>query len=181
MHKDLQEIPRRMRELREILEISALDMATRLNIPLAQYEQYEQGQADIPISTLYEVAGILNVDFTELITGEAPRMDSYSITRAGKGAGVDRYGYACCALAYNFIDREMEPMLVTLTMQDKPAPMVTHSGQEFNYVLTGKMRLTINGREHILCAGDSIYFDPALPHGQSAVDGTATFLTVIKE
>lgn len=181
MHKDLMEIPRRMRELREILEISAEEMAGRLGIPAEQYGQYEDGGADIPISTLYEVAGILRVDFTELITGESPRMDSYSITRSGRGANVDRYGYSCASLAYNFIDRDMEPMLVTLSMSDKPAPMVSHSGQEFNYVLSGKVRVSIGARDHILSAGDSIYFDPSLPHGQSAVDGPASFLTVIKE
>ncbi|MCI9274220.1 MAG: cupin domain-containing protein [Clostridiales bacterium] len=181
MHKDLMEIPRRMRELREILEISALEMSRRLDVSLEQYEQYENGSADIPISTLYEVAGILHVDFTELITGESPRMDSYSITRSGQGAGVDRYGYSCASLAYNFIDRAMEPLLVTLSLSDSPAPLVTHAGQEFNLVLTGKVKVTINARDHILNAGDSIYFDPSLPHGQSAVDGPATFLTVIKE
>lgn len=48
-------------------------------------------------------------------------------------------------------------------------------------MLSGKVRVTIDAREHILNAGDSIYFNPRLPHGQSAVDGPATFLTVIKE
>jgi transcriptional regulator with XRE-family HTH domain len=181
MHQDLMEIPRRMRELREILEISAFEMANRLGVPLETYEGYENGEADIPISTLYEVAGILNIDFTELITGEAPKMSTYAVTRQGRGANVQRYGYACASLAYNFIDREMEPLLVTLSPDDKPCAMVTHAGQEFNLVLAGTVRVVIGGHEHLLHEGDSIYFDPRQPHGQSAVDGPASFLTVIKE
>ena len=46
-------------------------------------------------------------------------------------------------------------------------------------MLEGTVGVTIGGREIILNEGDSIYFDPAIPHGQFAVDGIAKFLTVI--
>ena len=182
MHKDLQEIPRRIRELREILEISPSSMARKLHICEEEYLQFESGENDIPIGVLFEIAGILEIDFTELITGEAPKMNTYAVTRCGKGAKVERYpGYDYTSLAYNFMHREMEPLLVTLSAEDEPAPLVTHTGQEFNYVLSGRVNVHVNGKDHILSAGDCIYFDPSLPHGQSAVEGIATFLTVIKE
>ena len=181
MHKDLMEIPHRMRELREILEISQLEMADRLGISLDTYVKYENGEADIPISTLYDIAGILQIDFTELITGEAPKMDTYFITRKGRAPGIARYGYACTSLAHNFIGREMQPLLIKLSPSDSAQEPVMHTGQEFNYVLSGQVCVTINGRDHILSEGDCIYFNPQLPHGQRAVDGPAMFLTVIKE
>lgn len=181
MRKDLMEIPRRMRELREILEISLFEMASRLNIPMETYQKYENGEIDIPISTLYDIAEILQIDFTELITGEAPKMDTYFITRKNRAPSIARYGYACASLAYNFIGREMQPLLVSLSPDDIAQDPVSHSGQEFNYVLSGNVCVTINGRDHILSEGDCIYFNPELPHGQRAVDGPATFLTVIKE
>ncbi len=181
MHKDLMEIPHRMRELREILEISTFEMASRLHISMETYQKYENGEIDIPISTLYDIAGILEIDFTELITGEAPKMDTYFINRKGNSPGIARYGYTTASLAHGFIGREMQPLLVTLSPDDPPQEAVVHSGQEFNYVLSGKMCITISGRDHILSEGDSIYFNPQLPHGQRAVDGPAAFLTVIKE
>lgn len=182
MKEELREIPLRIRELREILDISSPEMAGRLAIEPEIYAQYESGQRDIPISTLYDVAGILGIDFTELITGESPKMDIYTVTRKGEGAAVERYpGYSYLSLAYNFIGRELEPLLVTLSPDDTPAPLVSHGGQEFNFVVEGRVKVTIGAREHILCAGDSIYFNPRVPHGQSAIDGPATFLTVIKE
>ena len=92
MRKELLEIPQRMRELREILEISSFEMANRLHISLDTYQKYESGETDIPISTLYDIAGILQIDFTELITGEPPRMNSYFITRRGRAPGIARYG-----------------------------------------------------------------------------------------
>ena len=71
MRKELLEIPQRMRELREILEISSFEMANRLHISLDTYQKYESGETDIPISTLYDIAGILQIDFTELIARRA--------------------------------------------------------------------------------------------------------------
>lgn len=181
MHKDLMEIPQRMRELREILEISLSEMADKLGISPETYRDYESGSIDIPISALYDIAGILQIDFTELITGESPKMDTYFINRKGHAPEIARYGYSCESLAQGFIGKDMQPLLVRLSPADQPQEPVVHSGQEFNFVLSGQMCISINGRDHILAEGDCIYFNPQLPHGQRAVDGPAEFLTVIKE
>lgn len=181
MHKNLMEIPHRIKELREILEISPSEMAGRLNMTEESYQKCESGEADIPISTLYDIAGILGIDFTELVTGEAPKMNTYFITRKGKAPGIARYGYSAFSLAHSFIGRKMQPLLVSLSPGDPPQELISHSGQEFNYILSGKVCVSISGHDHILCEGDCIYFNPQLPHGQHAVDGPASFLTVIEE
>lgn len=176
------QVSARIKELREILELTEKQVADKINLPIETYIGYESGKIDIPISALYEIANILNVDATVLLTGKDPRMDSVSVCRAGKGVDVERYpGYSFSSLAYNFKHRIMEPLLVTLEDNQKPAKMVTHMGQEFNFVLKGKVRVTINGRDYILNEGDCIYFDPKLPHGQSCVDGMAQFITIILE
>ena len=78
---------------------------------------------------------------------------------------MERYpGYAFTSLAYNYKNRDMEPMIVTISPSDE-AELMTHSGQEFNYVLEGSIKVIIKNREFILNAGDSIYFNPAFPHG----------------
>ncbi|MEI6100590.1 MAG: cupin domain-containing protein, partial [Eubacteriales bacterium] len=76
---------------------------------------------------------------------------------------------------------DMEPMIVHVSPQTNADELVTHSGQEFNYVLSGVVKVVIGNREFILSEGDSIYFNPIAPHGQRAVGGDATFLTVINE
>lgn len=173
----------RVREMREILEISTKEMAEKLQISLEEYLAIESGEKDIPISMLYELASILEVDFTTLLTGESPKMNTYSVVRKGAGAVVERYpGYDYVSLCYNFIGREMEPLLVHLQPEDEVPPLVCHSGQEFNYVIEGTVCVRIGSKEHILEAGDCIYFDPQQPHGQHTCNGKpATFLTVIKE
>jgi len=182
MNEKLLQISRRIRELREILGISALDIAQNAGVPYDTYVKYEEGKLDIPISILYEIAAQLDTDLTVLLTGEAPRMDSHCIVRANNGVDIERFpGYKFSSLAYNFKNREMEPLLVSLEPDDEPAPLVIHGGQEFNYILEGCVRITLGKRVFDLNVGDSIYFDPRLPHVQAAVGGSAKFLTVINE
>ncbi|MDR0443569.1 MAG: cupin domain-containing protein [Treponema sp.] len=182
MSNDPSQIPGRIKELREILEVSSFDMAKDTDIPFETYTQYESGKLDIPISVLYTIANRLGTDVTVLITGEEARMDSAAVCRSGKGVQIERYpGYEFSSLAYNFRHRTMEPLLVYLDSSKPPAAQVSHSGQEFNYVLEGQVRVTVGKTEHVLSTGDSIYFDAHLPHSQIAVNGTAQFITIIQE
>ena len=176
------QIPGRIRELREILEINAADMAASAGIAAETYSKYENGELDIPISVLYTIAAKLGTDVTVLITGEDPKMDSAAVCRRGKGVHIERYpGYEFSSLAYNFKGRTIEPLLVFLDPGRAPADPVSHHGQEFNYITEGKVRVTVAGREYLLNDGDSIYFDARLPHGQCAIDGPARFITIIQE
>lgn len=182
MNEELKHIPERIRELRDILDISQLDVAKKIGVPLNVYVGYESGEIDIPISALYQIASLMGVDFTVLLTGESPRMEHSCVVRGGNGINVDRYpGYSFSSLAYNFKGKVMEPMLVSLEQSENPPKLVAHPGQEFNYVLSGKVRVTVGSNVYVLAQGDSIYFDPTIPHGQDAVDGDAKFLTVINE
>ncbi len=79
-------------------------------------------------------------------------------------------------------DRKADPFIVTVHPK-KEGELVfqnTHEGQEFNYVLSGRMLIQINGKDMILNEGDSIYFDSSLPHGMQALDGKEVkFLAII--
>ena len=176
------QIPGRIKELREILEISSMDMAADIKVPLETYIKYENGGLDIPISVLYGIAGRLGTNVTVLLTGEDPRMESAAVCRKDKGVQIERYpGYEFSSLAYNFKGRTMEPLLVKLDSSGPQAALVSHSGQEFNYVVQGTMKVTVDKAEYILAEGDSVYFDATLPHGQCALNGSAQFITIIQE
>lgn len=175
-------IPERIKELREVLEISAMDMAADIGLSLETYAKYESGDLDIPISVLYHIANRLGTDVTVLMTGEEAKMESAAVCRRGKGIQIERYpGYEFSSLAYNFKGRTMEPLLVFLDSTRPEAAKVAHSGQEFNYLIAGQMKVTVGKREYVLAEGDSIYFDARLPHGQCALNGQAQFITIIQE
>lgn len=180
---ELGEIAARLRELREVSDYTVEKLASELGINKDTYLTYEQDGKDIPISIIYEIANKFGVDFTEIVTGVPAKLDSYHIVKRGHGRVVDRnpqYHYE--DLAYRYFGKVMQPLLVTLEPTDEPAKLITHSGQEFNMVLEGTVILCIGEKEFTLTAGDSIYFNPTLPHGQRCGgDVKARFLTVIAE
>lgn len=174
-------IASRIREMRESLDLAPYQVAEKVGLSPEAYLAYEQDASALPISTLHDIANVFGMDFTTLLTGEAPRMGGYTLVRKGHGVVVNRNPqYHFESLAFNFKGRTMEPMIVTLTPGETPAAPVTHGGQEFNLVLEGRMSVVIGRHEFTLDAGDSIYFDPTLPHGQYALDVPAKFLTVIQ-
>ncbi|MDR0994147.1 MAG: cupin domain-containing protein [Verrucomicrobiota bacterium] len=184
MNKQSELILTRVRELRGILELSPDAVAEKIGIPAAQYRAYEDGAESMPIGVLYELAEAFQVDVTALLTGESPRMEAYTVVRAGEGAHVERFpGYRFESLASNFIHRHMEPLLVTVSpdqKEDEKASRVTHHGQEFNLVMEGSIRVELGRHSFVLHKGDSIYFDSQTPHRQLAEGAPATFLTVIE-
>ena len=182
MNDQIKQIAQRIRELREILDVDAADLAKQVNVSVAEYNQYENAESDIPIGVIYGVAAALNGDPTVLLTGDAPRMSDYTIVRQGRGVSVERYkGYKFSSLAFNYIGRQFDPMVVDLEPMENPPELVVHGGQEFNYVLKGTVQLVIGSREFLLEAGDSAFFNPMTPHGQRAVGGPVKFLTIINE
>ena len=182
VNEQIKQIAQRIKYLRDAVDMSEQEVANAISISLDEYLAYENGEKDIPISVIYASAAALGVDATELILGEAPRMAEYCVTRKDAGVMIERYpGYSFEALAHNFIGRDKEPMIVTLSAGDKRSPLVSHSGQEFNYVLEGVVEVTVGTRTMRLEAGDSIYFNASLPHGQHTDIGTAKFLTIIEK
>lgn len=183
MNKQIQEIASRIKELREICDLTVEDISKELNIPVSTYLAYENAEVDYPISVMYEIASILNVDLTEILTGTSPKLANCSLVRKGEGIAVDRYeGYNFESIAYKFIGRKVEPMIVTVGPETEfdPPKTVRHKGQEFNYVLEGTVKVRFGDKDYILEEGDCFYFDPTIDHAQSAVGGKAAkFLTVI--
>lgn len=180
MNEQLQAIGRRVAELREIEGLSPEALARQIGVPVELYRDYESGREDIPVGVLFQIAQGFDVELTALLTGDDPRLHIYSVTRAGEGVQVDRrsdYDYE--ALAHNFASKKCEPFLVTVEPGGK-ASLNAHPGQEFDYMLDGRMEIVIGGHEIVLEAGDCVYFDASQPHAMRALDGrTAHFLAVI--
>ena len=178
-----QEIGARLRELREVSDYTIEQLASELNIDPAVYAEYEKNGKDVPISVIYEIASKFKVDFTEIITGNTAWLNTYHLIRRGGGKDVNRNPeYHFEDLAYRYGNKIMQPLLVTLDPSDIPAKLITHKGQEFNLVLEGTVIITLGDKEITMNEGDSIYFNPTIPHGQRCGgDVKARFLTVIAE
>ena len=136
MPNEVNEIALRLRELREVCDYTIEDLASELGIAPEVYAAYEENGKDIPISLIYEIANKFKVDFAEIVTGIPARLNSYHIVKRGGGMVVNRNPeYHFEDLAYKYYGKVMQPLLVTLQPTDKPAGLISHSGQEFNMVL----------------------------------------------
>ena len=81
-------IGNRVKELRELSDITIQDFAEELDIDETMYKQYENGEVDIPASFLCEIANKFQVDLGLLLTGEETRMNIFDVTRADKGTKI---------------------------------------------------------------------------------------------
>lgn len=181
MNEQIKDIGLRLRTLREDMEITTEEMAAKLEVDHDSYLAYESGEMDFSFSLIYNAAEILGVDVLDLISGSAPTLSMCCMVKKGKGYSVKRdeeYDYK--HLAYTFRNKKAEPFLVTITPDNKPPVMHGHEGQEFNYVLSGKMMLYIGDISYELSKGDSVYFDSSVPHAEVAIgDKEAQFIAVV--
>ena len=177
------EIIDRVRVLREIEGISGGTLAKELGFSPDEYNQWESGEKEFPIGALVEIAAFFKVDLSELITGATPKLRTFCLTRAGEAPEVSRRPmYTYWNLAYNFYRKKGEPFIVeaNANTEDKPISLNTHPGQEFNYVLEGRLLISVGGHESELGPGDCIYYDSTEPHGMKALGGKrARFLAFV--
>lgn len=183
MNDQIKQIAERLAGLRESLDLTEGEMAEMCNLTSNEYRALESGERDIPVSVLHNICQNTNVELSALMFGDDPHATSYFLTRKGNGATVERtkvYHYE--SLAAGFAQRKADPFIVTVEPKPDGTPihLNTHSGQEFNLILSGKMRLHINGKDLALEEGDSIYFNSSLPHGMLALDEQPVrFLAII--
>lgn len=181
MDEQIKQIAERLRGLREVLELTSEDIATDCEISAEEYRLAETGDFDISVSMLQKIGRKYGISLDALMFGEEPKMSAYFLTRAGKGTSIERTkAYKYQSLAAGFMNRNADPFIVTVEPNDLPIHYNSHSGQEFNLVLDGRMMVSIEGKELVLNAGDSLFFNSKLPHGMKALDGkTVRFLAVI--
>jgi mannose-6-phosphate isomerase-like protein (cupin superfamily) len=183
MTEEARDIISRVKVLREIAEISMEELSRELGFDSAEYAQWEAGEKDFPIGPLVEIASHFKIDLTELINGKPSRLTTYCITRAGKAPEVSRRPmYTYWNLAYKFHNKRGDPFLVEANpeTENKPLSLNTHPGHEFDYVLEGKLLMSVGGHEEELGPGDAIYYDSNEPHGMKALGGQrARFLAIV--
>ena len=175
--EQLMEIASRIKEMREIMGWSTEEMAKKTEVTEEDYVNYETANADIPFSFIHKCALEFGVELTEFLEGHnAARLTGYTVTRKGHGLQTAKEdGIDIKNLAPKFRDKIAEPYWVryeySASQQNKPIHLATHSGQEFDLVMSGSLKVQIGNHTEILHEGDSIYYNSSTPHGMIAVDG----------
>ena len=183
MEESIKQIGQRLHGLREVLDIPVEEIAQLCGISVEHYLRIEAGEADPSVYRLSKISKRYGIALDVLLFGEEPRMSSYFLTRRDQGLRVERrQDYQYQSLGSGFRGRKVDPFMTTVN----PLPdgenyhKNSHEGQEFDYIVEGRMELTIGEKVLTLAEGDSIYFDATQPHCMRALDGKPVkFLVVV--
>ncbi|MCL1901349.1 MAG: XRE family transcriptional regulator [Endomicrobia bacterium] len=181
MNEQLKEIGQRLSALRNIAEMTPEAFCEKTGITVKELAAYEKGELDFSFSFLYTAARILGVDVIDLMSGDSPNLSDWSIVRKGEGYSIDRRAaYKYNHLAFTFRNKKAEPFMVTVEPKAEKPTLHSHDGQEFNWLVSGRMKFYISNAEYILEPGDSVYFNSSIPHAMQALDNTPVqFLAVV--
>ncbi|MBR6271841.1 MAG: AMP-binding protein [Lachnospiraceae bacterium] len=172
----IMEMAQRIKDLRELLDISVEEMAAKTNTTPEEYARCEEGKSDLNFTFIYRCANAFKVNVTDIIEGASPKLLSYTVTRVGAGQKISQaHGMTYYNLAYAFQNRIAEPLYVKSVYdpdaETRPIEVTSHEGQECDIVVEGNLLVQIGDHKEILGPGDSVYFDSSTPHGMIATNG----------
>jgi len=173
-------IGNKIKETRKQAGLTLKQLADATKLTPGTLSKIENGLTKPSITTLEMLADTLKIDIGYLFKVDEGRR--YLISRReNRRSTFSERGYSVEFLTEGMENQFMEPAIVTLRGRDQKEEMrtVVHTGQEFVYVLEGRIRLSLSEKSFILKKGDAAYFDGDLPHkGTSLTKRPARTLNV---
>ncbi|WP_207956096.1 helix-turn-helix domain-containing protein [Rubrobacter marinus] len=168
---DLSRIGARLRALRKERGWTLEDLAERTGLSRAYLSRLEAGERQPSLSALSEVAHAYGISFSSLFVPE-PEAQNGVIFR-GRDARMQRgQGLLYGRLSTSDWAFNLQPMRVVVPAERGEArEPYRHEGEQWLYVLSGKLCLELSGEEFVLEPGDAAHFDADQPHRLSALDG----------
>jgi len=168
-----------LKALRAKNHLTINDLAAKTGLSKNLLTEIEEGETIPPVATLLKLANALNVGmaaFFETDTG----VETVSVTRKGERARIKRrphhhegeVDYIYESLETKKPGKHMEPFLVEF-MPTKTSDMLftSHEGEEFLYLLSGKLEFRSDERVEVLQPGDTIYFESDRNHSFRSLEG----------
>ncbi len=177
-------IGERLSELRKEQGLTLAALAKLTSISEATLSRVENGRASLNAHNLYILARVLKVDVTAFFHSDAVSFGKGArcLTRAGEGdhRGTGRYDYEI--LGADLANKHMMPSRnrVTATSLEEVGGLRSHEGEEFVFVLSG--RIVIHSEFYapaLLAKGDSLYFDGNMGHAYVAADQKGAEILVV--
>ena len=159
---------------------------TGLSKPLLS--QIENNVSAPPVATLIKISTALGVKIGHFFqdTGRDSRVvvvrkeDRYGVKRIAHQDAYAKIGYRYESLAYPMVNKQMEPFIVEIApCAESDIQYNNHRGEEFIFLLDGRVEFRSPEQTVVLNEGDSIYFDSSVSHGLRGLDGKARVLVVV--
>lgn len=177
----------RIRQLREHRELSIDALAQRAGCSPEMVAALEAGELVPSLTPLFRLARGLGVRLGTLLDDQS--QDGPAIVRQGDAGVTVHFSGNDPARTHSTLDfhplaphkaaRNMEPFLVDVHPAPADVALNEHEGEEFIYVLSGRIEVRYGKDVHQLDAGDSIYYESVVPHHLHALGGDARILAVI--
>ena len=178
------EIGDRLREARAARGLSLRAMAARLGVSASLISQVETGRARPSVRTLYAIAAELGISLDELLFSDARvmgaaddgaepgpvaeiRLPADPVQRAGNRTAIRLASGVVWERLTTASIPNVDFLHVTYEIGGASSPehaFQRHAGQEWGYVLTGRLGVTMGFDEVVLGPGDAIAFDSTTPH-----------------
>jgi transcriptional regulator with XRE-family HTH domain len=158
--------------------LSLRETARRLGISASALSQIETGKAQPSVGKLFDIVNLLNVSVDGLLAADAVAARDgqgfVSLQRTGDHETLELES----GVRWRRLTAGSFPGVEFLHVEYQPGGSSTgdstfmrHAGQEFGYVLSGRLTIHVGFDAHQLGPGDSISFPATTPH-RLANDGT---------
>lgn len=160
---DKQLVGQRIRELRTKRGLSLRALAGLSSLSTNAISLIERGDNSPTVSSLHNLATALAVPITaffeqhavgqviHLKKNQRPKSETAGVSMENLGSGLP--------------NQQLEPFQMTIAPGgSSTSSQITHSGEEFVYVLSGALVCRINEQEYPLEEGDSLLFLASQPH-----------------
>lgn len=159
-------VRRRLRELRTQRGMTLDEVATRADIDVSTLSRLESGKRRLALDHLPRLAAALSVSTDDLL--RAPDAEDPRV----KGASQTRNGVTYWPLTHNGPAGGLHAFKIRVSARRRTPPdeLPVHDGQDWVYVLSGRMRLILGDRDFTIKPGEAVEFSTWTPHWFGAVD-----------
>jgi len=154
-----------LRELRRRQKMTLEELGKRTGLSGSFLSQVERNIASPSVKSLRQIAAALNTKVSRFFDEEVSR--DFIFVKKGNGKKVANGKLRSCyeVLASGLLDIRMEPAFIILKVGGKIEKQLDSlEGEEFGFVLKGKVEVVRGPRRFIMEKGDSIYFKGVKSH-----------------
>lgn len=149
-----------LRKLRARRQLSLAQVAESVGVSVGFLSALERSQMSGSIGTLRKLARFYKANILDFfdareIGSRLVRPPERKILEAVSGVRMELLAWG---------NAVMEPHLFRIAPDAGSGEAYTHEGEEFIYVLSGTLEITVDGQQYSLKPGDSFYFESATPH-----------------
>jgi transcriptional regulator with XRE-family HTH domain len=146
--------------------LEQLSLRTDLSEPFLS--RLESGRRQPSLAALITLARAYAMPLAALLE-ETPASPAPVVIRAGEASERYANGLQYRVASGNSPNVNLHAIHVTVPPQREHEAFYRHDGEEWIYVLSGRLRLIFENAEHLLKQGDSAHFEAATPHRLAAI------------